>query len=347
MKIIVDKIASVTKNIPLKNKVTITNKIISKEGYVIVVEVLEDKKLYNKLELPSGRLSTIHKGDILVTALGNRRAQKGYVGEVPKNLMVGDTINLLNLGGVSGICTSENIREVGPAMKVKALGAVIDSKKKHVTIFDYRLFTPAKKIKSKIPLIVVSGTCMEIGKTSAACEVIKSATRSGYKTCGAKVAGIAALRDTTNMQDYGAKEAVSIVDAGYTSSIDNYENNIQATKGAINYLAKSKPDYIIVELGDGILGAYGVLNILEDKEFKMHIKAHIGCAYDPPGAMKLQEICTKIGAPLDIVSGPVTDNSFGKQFVRDYLNIRGINSLAQGDKIFPYLQKKCLGKNKK
>ena len=67
MKILVDKIASVTKNIPLQHEVEITKNIPSEEGTIIVAEVLEDKKEYNQLELPSGRFSTLKKGDIIVT----------------------------------------------------------------------------------------------------------------------------------------------------------------------------------------------------------------------------------------------------------------------------------------
>src|SRR5262249_3611184 len=147
------------------------------EGYLLAVEVLEDKKIYNQLELTSGRLSTIHRKDILVVALGRRRALKGFVGEVPQHLKADDIIHILNLGGVAGICISENVTEVGHALKVKVLGAIVDKKNQPLQIKKFKLFEPAKKITAKIPLIIVSGTCMSVGKTSAACEIIKSANR--------------------------------------------------------------------------------------------------------------------------------------------------------------------------
>lgn len=343
MKIHVDKISSSTKNIPLKNEVQISKKIITGDGYVLAVKVLEDKKIYNQLELTTGRFSTLHKDDIIVVTLGNRRALKGFAGQVPDKVIKGDIINILNLGGVAGTCTSANRKLVGRPLKVEVLGAVI-KKGEPVNIRDYKLFSPANSIKTDIPLIVVSGSCMNVGKTSAASEFIKAATRDGYKVAGAKVAGVAALRDTMSMEDYGAIKAVSILDAGFASTANTDVESVRITKGAINYLAKDNPDYIVVELGDGIFGEYGVLSILEDDEFSDHITAHIGCASDPMSAVKLFEVCEEIGAPPDVISGPTTDNSVGINFLKQQLKIPAINSLYQPEKLYTYLKSSVLKK---
>ncbi|MBU1702827.1 hypothetical protein KJ951_00300 [Patescibacteria group bacterium] len=342
MKIHVDKISSSTKNVPLKHVLNISKRIVSKDGYVIAVKVLEDKKIYNKLELTTGRFSTIHIDDTLVVTLGNRRALKGFAGEVPHELKTGDIINILNLGGVAGICTSANLKEVGKPLKVEVLGAIINKKKEPINIRDYKLFAQAKSIKSNVPLIIVSGSCMNTGKTSVASEIIKKATREGYKVSGAKVAGIAALRDCMQMEDYGARETVSIVDAGFVSTADSNESSIWITKGAINYLSKKKPDYIVIELGDGIFGEYGAIDILQDHEFQQHMSAHIGCASDPLGAVKLFEVCQTIGTPLHVISGPVTDNSVGINFIKKNLKVHAINGLYQGEKLFTFLKTSIL-----
>jgi len=346
MKILLDKIASVTKNTQLPPEVDVTDKFVSEEGAVLAVEVMEDKKIYNQLELVSGRMSTIKRGDTLAVALGNRRALKGFIGEVPKTLKTGDIINLLNLGGVSGICTSENFREVGHALKMKVLGAVVDPSDKStpLNIKNFVLFEASDSIKSKVPLIVVSGTCMNVGKTSAACEVIKHFNREGFKIHGAKLAGIAAQRDTENMKDYGAKKAVSFVDAGYTSTVNNGKQSVAVTKGAINYLSIGNPDYIVIEFGDGVFGEYGVMDVLRDREIQDSIEIHIGCAHDPMGAAKLVQVCAEIGAPLDFISGPVTDNSVGTSFVERTLKMPAINALAYEEESLKKILDTCLKK---
>src|SRR3989338_8277828 len=141
MKIKCTKIASVTKNAHLPSEVSVTSDFKPESGLLLVVEVLEDKKIYNQLELVSGRLSTLKKGDILAVALGNRKALKGFVGKIPEQLAVGHTIHILNIGGVAGICTSENLKEVGHALSVKVLGAITEGKKV-LTIKAFKTFEP-------------------------------------------------------------------------------------------------------------------------------------------------------------------------------------------------------------
>lgn len=336
MKITLSKIASVTKNANLKKVVEIDNKIIPADGTIIAVEALEDKEIYNQLELPSGRMATIQKGDIIAVALGNRSALKGFVGKVPEKLKVGDIINVLNIGGVSGICTSENLKEVGHALKVKVLGSI-----QNLNIKDFKIFEPKEKLSSSVPLIIVSGTCMHVGKTQAACTVIKYATQSGLKISATKLAGVACLKDTEKMKDYGAIETVSFIDAGLTSTVKTNES-VTVTKGAIDHLAKEKPDYIVIEFGDGIFGEYGVMDILKDKEIQKRVVAHIGAAHDPMGAAKLFEVCKEIGAEVDVISGPVSDNSVGTKFISNYLKIPAYNAISQGEELFDYLKKSCL-----
>ena len=346
MKLLLDKIGSVTKNCGLSQEVEITKNIVCEEGAVIAVKVLEDKKIYNQLELVSGRMSTLKKGDVIAVALGNRRALKGFVGNVPETLAAGDTINILNLGGVAGICVSENFKEVGHALKAKVLGAIVPSEAPDtpLNIKQFTLFSLKEKLESNVPLIIVSGTCMNVGKTSVASEIIKHASRAGYKINAAKLAGVAAMKDTENMKDYGAKQVVSFVDAGFTSTVHNGQNSVGITKGAIDYLASFKPNFIVIEFGDGVYGEYGVMDSLKDKEIQKQVAAHIGCAHDPMGAAKLVEVCKEIGAPIDMISGPVTDNSVGMEFISRMLSIPALNALTSGEQLFEYLTATCLKK---
>ncbi len=248
MKIILDKIASVTKNTGIGFEVEISDDISCEEGAVLAVEVLEDKKIYNKVELVSGRMSASHKGDVLAVALGNRQALRGFVGHVPTELKVGDTINVLNLGGVAGLCDSANVQEVGDALKVKVLGSIVD-KNGPINTKNYTLFDPIEHLENSAKLIIVSGTCMHVGKTSVAGEVIKHARRARLKIVGAKLAGVAALKDSESMSDFGAMKVVSFLDAGFPSTV-NREEAVAVAKGAIEYLSKENPDYIVIEFGD-------------------------------------------------------------------------------------------------
>lgn len=82
----------------------------------------------------------------------------------------------------------------------------------------------------------------------------------------------------------------------------------------------------MIEFGDGLLGSYGVMPILKDPLIQKNVYLHIGCARDPVGAIKLVEDCEKIGIPIDVISGPVTDNQVGHDFIKQNLNVLAYNA---------------------
>ena len=98
------------------------DEIVAAEGYVLAVRILEDKSTYNTVEDVTGRMLSLRAGDVLAGVLGTRRALRGYAGVVPPHIAVGDTIEVLNLGGILGRCTSVN-PEIGPPFKAEVLGA--------------------------------------------------------------------------------------------------------------------------------------------------------------------------------------------------------------------------------
>ncbi|MFA5352155.1 MAG: hypothetical protein WC304_02645 [Candidatus Gracilibacteria bacterium] len=338
MRITLEKISSVTKNCNLSNEVTVTDDFKPVLGLVLAARVLNEKRLYNQLELPTGRFATVQKDDVIAVALGERRALKGYVGSMPKTLKTGDIIQLLNMGGVAGIMESENLKEVGPSFNLEILGAITGKSGKPLNIADNTLYSPKDSLISKVPMVIVSGTCMNSGKTTVASEVIKYATRAGLKVAAAKLSGVAAMRDTENMQDHGAKKATSFVDAGLPSTV-GCETALAVAKGAIDYLAQDKPDLIVIEFGDGIYGEYGVAGVIEDPEISGQVLCHIGCAHDPVGALGLVEYGKRIKNPLHIISGPVTDNSVGINFIEKECGVVAINAYNNPAKIFTIINK--------
>src|SRR6266481_2743273 len=98
--VVVDKIASVTQACGLSHEIRIATDIPSEEGVVVVVEILNNKSTYNTLELTSGRMAKVARGDVVVGALGHRKALFGYSGHIPETLKPGDVIQMLNIGGV-------------------------------------------------------------------------------------------------------------------------------------------------------------------------------------------------------------------------------------------------------
>src|SRR5882757_2494679 len=124
--VVVDKVASVTQACGLSNEVRVaTDNIPSEEGVVVVVEILTNKSTYNTLELTSGRMAKVSQGDIVVGALGHRKALFGYSGHVPESVKPGDILQMLNIGGVLGICDSVN-PDKGKPFDCRVIGGVLD-----------------------------------------------------------------------------------------------------------------------------------------------------------------------------------------------------------------------------
>ena len=97
-----DRIASPPGTPRLPPEVIVGDEIVAAEGYVLAVRILEDKSTYNTVEDVTGRMLSLRAGDVLAGMLGTRRALRGYAGVVPPHIAVGDTIEVLNLGGILG-----------------------------------------------------------------------------------------------------------------------------------------------------------------------------------------------------------------------------------------------------
>jgi hypothetical protein len=141
-----------------------------------------------------------------------------------------------------------------------------------------------------------------------------------------------------NMEDHGALKALSFLDYGYPSTVESEDVPLIA-KGALNDLETYNPDVAVVELGDGLLGDYGVSDFFKDEAIKNAITCTIVCALDPVGGWGIVEIMKNHGIEVQLVSGPVTDNVVGIDFVKKTLGLTGINALNQKQELGIYIEK--------
>lgn len=304
-------------------------------GDVVVVRALSESVTYGNLELPSGRLAKINKGDILMGVLGTRRALKGFVGDVPTSINRGDRLSLLNMGGVIGLCKGHH-SSFSDAIELEVLGIVADSAGEAVNIGQAAL-PISNELKPGAPLVIVAGTCMNSGKTVAATEIIKQAARAGLKVAGAKLSGIACLRDTLNMQDHGAMATASFLDTGLPSTA-GVGDLAPAAKGILNHLNSLGPDLIVAELGDGIIGGYSVDSILTDPDIRDAASVVVFCASDYVGVVGGVEILKRKGITIDVVAGSVTDSKMGEDFVQNALGLPAGNARRDGVRLFDLIQ---------
>jgi hypothetical protein len=332
--IIVDKIASVAQACGLSHELRISTDIPCDEGVVLAVEILTDKSTYNTLELTSGRMAKVSRGDVVVGALGHRRALFGYSGHLPATLHPGDVIQMLNIGGVLGVCDSANPQR-GKPFDCRVLGVVLQ-----FPFLGERIGVPARVGSRKlggdvaldtqgVPVVALAGSCMEAGKTAAACAIVSRMRHRGLVVDAFKATGVSLRRDILAMEDSGARRTMIFTDLGIVTT--TAKSGPALTRTMLNEMADGKPDVIVFELGDGILGAYGVEAILDAADIRGALTAVVLSANDPVaawGGVKL--LRDRFGIEPSAVTGPATDNAVGVDIIRDQMGVAAFNAMTAG-----------------
>ncbi len=332
----VDKVASATVNLGLTHELEITRYCEARAGNVVIVRAITDNATYNTLELVTGRMAKINPGDIIAGVLGYRRALKGFIGDVPEAIQAGDRLHILNLGGLIGECKGHH-HSLSGAIEVEVIGMPVRDGK--ILNIAENAIAPLPSTQITAPIVLVAGTCMNSGKTYAATEIIKHLARTGMRVAAAKLSGVACLRDTLNMQDHGAVKTLSFLDCGLPSTV-NVSDLAPIAKGVIAELCKTEPDCIVIEMGDGILGGYGVDTIFTDEELMQATAALVFCASDFVGAWGGRELLAKRGVKIDVVSGAVTDSQMGTEYVRSELGLEAANAVHTSEKLAQIVQDK-------
>ena len=330
--VVVDKIASITQACGLAHELRIADEIPAEEGVVVVVEILTDKSTYNTLELTSGRMAKVVKGDIVVGALGTRKALFGYSGHVPESIRPGDVIQMLNIGGVLGICDSAT-PDKGRPFDCRVLGVVLN--------FPYlgeRIGVPARAgyrpldfnaplDTHGVPVIALAGTCMEAGKTAAAAAIVSRMRHRGLVVDAFKATGVSLRRDIMAFEDAGARKTMIFTDLGVITT--TARTGPALTRTMLTELSAGKPDVIVFELGDGLLGTYGVDAILNCADIRKALTGVVLSANDPVaawGGVKLLRERFQVDPCL--VTGPATDNQVGVDIIMQQTGVKAFNAMS-------------------
>jgi hypothetical protein len=333
--VVVDKIASIAQACGLSHEIRIaTSDIPCEEGVVLVVEILNNKSTYNTLELTSGRMAKVARGDVIVGALGHRQALFGYSGHIPDKVEAGDVLQVLNIGGVLGVCDSVN-PDKGKPFDCRVLGCVLQ-----FPFLGERIGVPAKVGHRRldyaaslethgVPVVALAGTCMEAGKTAAACAIVSRMRHRGLAVHAFKATGVSLRRDILAMEDSGARRSMIFTDLGIVTTTAN--SGPALTRTMLSEMTQGRPDVVVFELGDGILGAYGVEAILAAEDIRKALSAVILSANDPVaawGGVKL--LRERFDIEPCAVTGPATDNAVGVKIIEEQMGVRAVNAMSSG-----------------
>ena len=215
---------------------------------VIVAEVIEIGR-HTKIELPCKLPAKLFPGDLVGVAYGYRYATRRFEGTVPSGP---EPCHMLTVAGVCGEVVGMPVDERPPTI-LRSLGFLLDSSGRRVNLQTHGLKLNGAPFARATTILVV-GSAMDSGKTTAAYSVVHGLTRAGARVCAAKLTGTASAKDPLSMEDAGALKVLDFTDIGHAStarcSREQLWNIVTVVR---SQLAALRPDYIVFEVADGIV----------------------------------------------------------------------------------------------
>jgi hypothetical protein len=286
---------------------------------LVVGEVLSQPGALSKVELSTGRMIDIMRGDRVVGALGRRAATLECVGDYES---IGDDLvmDLMTPGGLLGKITSQS-SYLGALPSLRYLGHVtVQGEKASLSNFVGRL--PAHPLK--IPVVLIVGTSMSAGKTATARLIIRLLKEAGWKVAAAKLTGAARYRDILSMHDAGADHIMDFVDVGLPSSICPQEEYSAALEQMIARVGTLNVDILVAEAGASPLEPYNgatAIRLLGDQ-----VRLTALAASDPyavVGVMKAFDL------KPDLVTGVATNTTAGIALIEKISDSLALNILDE------------------
>ena len=331
-----DAIGSVAGRAPLSGPLKVNSETSGRHGDIVLARIDKVNDKYASLETPDGDEKPLRNGELIVGALGSRQALNGFSGGPPASLAPEMPLHLLNKGGVIGECTAFH-RDLGWPTQVQYLGTIVhEGQPANLEQFALPLIHDPLP---QVPIVLVLGTCMDAGKTSVCKQLLELFSQKGFSVNAGKIAGVACRRDTLAMQKHGAGDTLSFHDFGLSSTIQ-LEALAPVGRSMIHYLSQSKPDFIVLEMGDGILGGYHGSSIFSDAEFMSRCVTMIVCANDLMGAWGALKWLSQLKnkeCPV-LISGRVTDSAEGIRYIEKTWNLPAANAFDCAGKICTFVQ---------
>lgn len=276
-----------------------------------------------RIEDRGGLIVKVEAGDWVVGALGDRAATLEGVGSWAD---IGDegTMHALTGAALMGYFTSVSTLLPDPLSLAYRGHLCREGRKVRMADFAVRSDTHG----FSVPTVLLFGTSMSAGKTTAGRRVCKELDRAGLFVIGAKLTGAGRYRDILSFLKTGAREIYDFVDAGLPSTIVPEQAFRAAIRPLLTLINDRHPDFLVVEAGASPLEPYNGEALLD--ELGDNIVCAILCASDPYAVVGVQKA---FGLTPDLVAGPATTTSAAVALVKKLTGLQGINVVDPAAKL--------------
>ena len=305
------KRAFTTRHVNLDDaKTLITGDIKPQAGDLVLCEVTRLRQ-HCRIEQPNGRRSRMFVKDKIVVCYGNRYAPDQFESIVPDNL---DACHLVAGGGVASLMRFRSPK-VKPATEIQPLGLLANKSGQVLNLKQYSVLKHHQSANKNIPILLVSGSSMNAGKTTTVASLIKGLTADGFNVSAAKVTGTGSGGDLWHFIDAGVSTAIDFTDAGLVSTyLMSNQRLVKLFDDMIMHLKTPQTDVIVVEVADGILQTE-TKALLESPEIINATTAMVYTAGDSSSAVYGDNWLQTLGYNVLGISGVVSSNPLGVQEV--------------------------------
>jgi len=284
--------------------------------YVACRIVGEPSALY-RIEIPTGRMVDMMEGDVVIGALGRREATLEGVGSW-EAVEDDGAMHALTGAGLFGKATSTSLL-IPRLMSLRYEGHVHRAERR-LAMRDF--VAPAPDAKFNAPVVLMVGTSMSAGKTTAGRVIVHELRNMGHRVAGCKFTGAGRYRDTLSYGDAGAEDVLDFVDAGLPSTVVPKTRFRQAMSYMLARLAASEPDVVVAEAGASPMEPYN--GDIAIGALGKHLKFIVLCASDPYSVVGVQ---TAFGLRPDVITGPATNTTAGVELVEKLTSYPALNLL--------------------
>lgn len=294
---------------------------LPKAGDVALFEVIEVGK-HRSIQSAEQRNMAIFEGDRVLAAFADRYATSQFEGYVPAEFH--EVYHILGAGGAIGIVKTKNasLEDIEPTtMRLIGYACATDGQVINTKFFGKERAQFNGVLPNQARVILSIGSTMDSGKTTTAAHVARGLKTTGKTVCYLKLTGTAYTKDKDYVLDCGADYTMDFANMGYPSTyMADKQEILDIYQGLLNELAPINPDYIVMEIADGILQRETAF-LLRDQAFMSTIHSVVFSCGDSLSAIKGVEVLRSIGIQPNLLSGTFTMSPLLIEEVKNYLHL--------------------------
>lgn len=207
---------------------------------------------HGKLETADEGRMRLYPGDHVAGVFGNRYATSAYEGEV----LGVDEVHMLTAAGMVGTVRSMH-RSMKPPTRCSFVGYLGDRDRRRVNlkrVNAHRLRARPGNGRALPPVIIVVGTSMDSGKTTAATKLVRHLVDGGVRVAACKITGSVSPRDTGEWRATGAHDVRDFSDYGFPSTyLVEKDELCDLFRATVADAAAVDPQVVVMEVADGVL----------------------------------------------------------------------------------------------